>query len=528
MSSRTLLYAAVLLIGVGDPAAAQERPAETRRASPALEITAVSPQAGPPGTRVELRVQGLRRRGAGETQVSLNGLAVEVVRARRGRLVVQIPDGAQSGPLVVTRGDEQATAPMPFTVAHTPTLVGFSPESGKGGAEVTLTGTHLGPGLEVWLGREAATVVRQQGDRSVVVQVPAKVSRDARWRVRTAAGEARTDERFKIEVWPVVEAVEPLAGEPGSRIRLQGQWLREVEGVRLGEVALSIERRRRGRLEVEIPPGARSGTLAIEAYGRVEPIPFSFEVLDAPAITGVSPAAGWPGAELTIEGGPFSERARVRLGRARLPVVRGSAEALVVVVPRRARGRDYVWVEDGPRKIRSPKQFQVLEPPVVSGFSPKATRPGQDLRIRGRGFGPKAQVYVGPHQAVVLVQSPRELVVQVPPDLTPGSYPVRVSTEEYEDRARGRLRITPGPEIVRVRPTRAPAGAVVSIEGERFDRDARVFWGQVELYVVSRDRRGRRIEVRLPADVTGTDYVFVDDGVTRVRSHMPLEAKASQ
>lgn len=93
-SRRTALLLAALAVTV--PAAAQVHPTADR----------VTPTAGPPGTRVTLVGHGFLRGVA----VYLGGVPLPIARRTATRLVVRIPDGAQSGTLLVTWGDEEERA----------------------------------------------------------------------------------------------------------------------------------------------------------------------------------------------------------------------------------------------------------------------------------------------------------------------------------------------------------------------------------------------------------------------------------
>lgn len=93
--SRRAALLLVILVGAL-PAAAQVHPTADR----------VTPTAGPPGTRVTLVGHGFLR---GVT-VYLGGVPLPIVRRTTTRLVVRIPEGARSGTLLVTYGDEEERA----------------------------------------------------------------------------------------------------------------------------------------------------------------------------------------------------------------------------------------------------------------------------------------------------------------------------------------------------------------------------------------------------------------------------------
>jgi hypothetical protein len=93
--SRRAALLLVMLVGAL-PAGAQVHPTADR----------VTPTSGPPGTRVTLVGHGFLRGVA----VYLGGVLLPIVRRTPTRLVVRIPEGAQSGTLLVTYGDEEERA----------------------------------------------------------------------------------------------------------------------------------------------------------------------------------------------------------------------------------------------------------------------------------------------------------------------------------------------------------------------------------------------------------------------------------
>lgn len=84
-----------------------------RLAATALVLLDFSPRAGVPGDLVTLVGVGF---GAGVTVVSFNGAPARVVEAMQSALVVEVPQGATTGPINVTTAAASAVTPRPFEV----------------------------------------------------------------------------------------------------------------------------------------------------------------------------------------------------------------------------------------------------------------------------------------------------------------------------------------------------------------------------------------------------------------------------
>jgi len=102
--------------------------AEVRRSTvgTTLSIFNFTPQRGAPRTRVTISGQGFSP-VASSNAVRFNGLAVEVVSAASNRLVVNVPIGAETGPITVTVGGATAQTDRDFTILPAPIITSVSP-----------------------------------------------------------------------------------------------------------------------------------------------------------------------------------------------------------------------------------------------------------------------------------------------------------------------------------------------------------------------------------------------------------------
>jgi YD repeat-containing protein len=112
-----------------------------------LAIFAFAPTHGVAGTEVTVEGQGFSGSAANDS-VSFNGTTATVLSASATQLVVNVPDGATTGPISVTVSGQTASSTTPFVVDDTgvpPTISQVSPAIVAVGGTVTVTGTHLDP-----------------------------------------------------------------------------------------------------------------------------------------------------------------------------------------------------------------------------------------------------------------------------------------------------------------------------------------------------------------------------------------------
>jgi hypothetical protein len=138
---------------------------------PGPEILTIDPILGPVGAAVTIHGEGF---GAtpGENTVTFNGVPAMVTFAHPNQLVATVPEGATTGPIVVTTAGGTAMGPFDFTVT---VGLAFVPAGAAVGMPVIITGTafFFAPEeMTVAFGRVAAvfTVV---SETELIADVPA-------------------------------------------------------------------------------------------------------------------------------------------------------------------------------------------------------------------------------------------------------------------------------------------------------------------------------------------------------------------
>lgn len=111
---------------------------------PNPEIIGIQPESGPPGTMVTISGKGFSPDST-RNSVTIGGTSAPVSSASESQIQTEVPDGAESGPVEVTVGDQTASGPT-FTVeAKAPGITSVEPDSGTVGTEVTIKGKNFSP-----------------------------------------------------------------------------------------------------------------------------------------------------------------------------------------------------------------------------------------------------------------------------------------------------------------------------------------------------------------------------------------------
>ncbi len=231
-------------------------------------IAGMEPSSGAPGTRVTLTGEHF---GTDVRQVTavIGETALPVRDIAEDRLVVEIPQGAASGPIDVTAATlGPAHTRQPFTVLVPVSIASFEPRSGGAGQLVTIQGAGFAAepaGNTVTISGHALEVVQAAAD-SLSVRIPDGLASGPLSVAVANAGEARTTQPFVVTRAPSVASFEPASGPPGTVVTLHGQNFGTRQGlidVRLGVLRAELRRASETELQVVVPEGAHTARFRV-------------------------------------------------------------------------------------------------------------------------------------------------------------------------------------------------------------------------------------------------------------------------
>ena len=116
-------------------------------------IASFTPTGGTPGTSVTIKGTNL----SGTTKVTFNGVSASFKVKSASQITATVPPNATTGPIMVTTPGGTAASASSFTIVAAPTITGFTPESGRVGTVVTITGTNFTGTTAVKFGNKSAT-----------------------------------------------------------------------------------------------------------------------------------------------------------------------------------------------------------------------------------------------------------------------------------------------------------------------------------------------------------------------------------
>jgi hypothetical protein len=453
-----------------------------------LTIKGFSPESGPPGTEVTLFGTGFGS-NIKAVIVTMGGKKVKVLGVAEDKIRLEVPKDAITAPfLLEITGKTKVLSGKSFDIKIPPEVKAFSPPEGYPGAIVTLYGFQFGSSelhAKVTLGSKTVKILTLT-DNKIEVQIP-KDGETGKFTVTvTGKGSSTAEKAFTVWVPLSVTSFTPEKGEVGTIVTVKGQgFLTDVKKVKvtLGNLPLQIVGLTPTSISVKIPSKAASGKIEVDVKGRGKAeSPESFTVVYPPVVYKFAPKAGQAGQIITVYGKNFgysTDNIRVWIGpekQKQFCIVQmiSDGKLTCTIQPNTVSGPVIVHVKDM-GKVVTNETMTVLEPLVVTGFSPKSGMPGTTVTISGTGFSSETKnniVKIGKIFLKAVSSSPNQLIVQIPESLKEGgSFEVSVKGRSGKALSASSFELIIPAKIAKITPTAGPIGTTVRILGQGFGTD---------------------------------------------------------
>ena len=475
------------------------------------------------------------------------------------KLVVQVPAGAQTGPIEVTGPDGPVVTPIPFTVYQPPSITSLSAPSGKPDDVLTITGSNLmgAKTAAVAFGPKKATLFKTSTQTELQLKVPAGLPGGPVPMTLTNTGGTV---RGTFYIAPAVKAIAPATGTTagGTTASITGAGFTGVgnfvddpattevdeslDGVTIGGnrvlrlIAVSDK-----ELVVKVPPGTDPAAPVVvkttqDGIEGVSGNLAKFAYRPLPTVTGVSKnwnAINSP-SEVVFTGVNLTETTVVSFGAlvASGAVVDPVAGTLTVTPPASTKAAvtaaTFTNTANGlSHKVSVP--FGYTTTPVLGKVAPLTGPEGTTVTLSGTGFGSGTRVYFGATEAtdckivtflVMSCKAPAGAdVVDVTVDNGVGVSPVTLATKfTYTVGTPTTPPVVGRPVVAPLIPAFGATGSTVDIRGANVHTVTKVeFTGEDGTWVEAPDFMvplAGRLVVRVPADaLTGEIRVTSPAGV---------------
>jgi RHS repeat-associated protein len=359
-------------------------------------IASVVQASGFPGTPVVVNGTYFGTSQSGST-ITFNGVVATPTNWTDTQISVPVPNGATSGPVVVTVNGVASNG-FTFTVDATPSIAGISPGSGAAGTVVTITGTNLGDSsdnVQVVFNSSYVTAT-VQNENSLTAVVPANAPTGSISVFVSSNGNASNGLNFTVIPTPSISQVSPNSGVSGTPVNISGTNFGNSQGSSTvtfnGVPAASITSWTNGNITA-LPPGNETTGPVLVVVNSIPSNSNNVFIVTNPAIGSIVPPAAAPGATVTINGSGFQLNAnqtiQVLFNGVSFTPNQWSATSVTAQVPNNATSGTVTVIVGGVSS--NSVNFTVEQPPTITSVSPNSG-PFSDglltpVTITGTGFG---------------------------------------------------------------------------------------------------------------------------------------------
>jgi hypothetical protein len=204
----------------------------------------------------------------GSSTVTFNGVAASPTSWNSGSIVVPVPSGATSGPVLVNVNAVSGNGAQ-FTVPRILQITGLSQTAGAVGAVITISGSSFGA-------TQGASIVKFSGtvgtpvtwsDSSISVPVPVGATTGL---VAVTVGGSSTWDWFSIVPGPIINNLSPALAAIGSSVTIAGANFGSTQGsstVTFNGVTGVPTSWSSSSIVVPVPPGATTGLVTTTVAG---------------------------------------------------------------------------------------------------------------------------------------------------------------------------------------------------------------------------------------------------------------------
>lgn len=394
-----------------------------------------------------------------------------------------------------------------------PELTGLSTRQAFVGEPLTLTGYQFGADPVVTFGVAAAAVtarVSSYDDNTIQLTVPRVAPGPTQVRVRTNEGTSDPLPFTVKQPNPVLAAISPTNGLPGTTVTITGDYLNQLRRVRFDEVVAEVKDSSAQKLTIVVPPMLPRGpvALAVETVGG--DFVSKFIVAGTPAISRISPLQAKPGTELTIQGQNLTDAIVFINGLAtdKATTFVKDTEIRATIPPTATSGLVTVRVFES-LVASSTDTLKIIQPPFIANLLAQDGIAGDKLQIVGRNLRDVATVSFGNVTAAFRIISDTQLEATVPALTASG--PVTVSASGIGGTTTGTdffFFYLPPSNLV-LKPTQQFRGKPLTISGKNLYRITSVSVNGIPVPITSRTE-GSELIIGVPENASSGPVVVAN------------------
>ena len=427
---------------------------------PAPVISRLDPDSGLVDANVTIEGSNFGTSGT----VTFNGTTASTTSWDIDEIQTSVPQGATSGPVVVTVDGGQSSAGVSFTVTlPAPVISRLDPDSGFVDAEVRIHGSNFGDrtGTVTFNGLTASPI--QWNDQAIRLRVPEGATTGPVV-VRTAGGQSSAGVTFTVTPppsGPIISKLDPDSGLVDANVTIEGSNFGTSGTVTFNGTTASTTSWDTNEIQTSVPQGATSGLVVVTVEGEPSAGVTFTVIIPAPVISRLDPNSGLVDASVTIEGSNFGTTSgTVTFNGTTAFTTSWDSDEIQTRVPSGATTGPVVVRTSGGQSSAGVTFDVTLPAPDISRLDPDSGPVDTEVRIHGSNFGDQTgAVTFNGLTASPIQWNDQAIRLRVPEGATTG--PVVVTTAGGQSSAGVTFTVTepePEPEdpIPRIRRTFLP------------------------------------------------------------------------
>ncbi|MVM32921.1 cell shape determination protein CcmA [Spirosoma sp. HMF4905] len=372
-----------------------------------------------------------------------------------------------------------------------PELTRLSVKQAYIGDGLILTGYQFGPEPTVTFGAAASAVtapISSHDDNTIQLTVPLVAPGSTQVRVHTEEGISDPLPFNVLQPAPVLAAVTPGNGLPGSLVVVTGTYLNQITRIRFDEAKAEIKDSSAQKLTIVVPSTLPHGpvSLAIETTGGN--VSSKFIIAGTPQITSISPLQAKPGAELVIQGQNLTDG---------IVSINGltTDKALTTVKDTEIRTTIPATATSGLVTVRvfedlvatSIDTVKIIQPPFITNLLALDGIAGDKLLVNGRNLRDVTGMSIGNVAATFRILSDTQIEVTVPALTTSGPVQVSASSIGGNSTATDLFFFYLPPSNLVLTPARQLRGRPLTVSGKNLYRITTVSVSGITVPITSRN-----------------------------------------
>ena len=372
-----------------------------------------------------------------------------------------------------------------------PELVRLSASQAFINDPLTLTGYQFGPTPTVTFGVATSAVnapIKSNDENSIQIIVPRVPPGKTQVRVRTDQGTSDPLPFIVEQPAPLLTAVTPSNGLPGTTVVVTGDYLNQITRVRFNDINAIITDSTAQKLTIVVPPNLPRGplALAIETTGGNLSIPFI--IAGTPTITSISPLQTKPGADLVIQGTNLLDGVVSING---LPTDKSlttikDTEIHTTVPATATSGLVTVKVFET-LVATSTDTLKIIQPPFITNLLALDGIAGDKLIIAGRNLSTVTSVLFGNVATTFRILSDTQIEATVPTLPTSGAVTISAGSVGGNATATDPFFFYLPPSSLVVTPARQLRGLTLTVSGKNLYRITSVSISGITVPITSRN-----------------------------------------